>query len=94
MDQMTHYEKLTALHKLILIVLEWTNQTKRKFPAKSGGARAIFNKLLWGRFWLELVFYNYYPEITNYLFYIYNCKHLNYAKYASNNSPVLQATTS
>ena len=36
-----------ALHKLIPIISELTNQIKKKFPAKS--CRAIFKKLLWGR---------------------------------------------
>ena len=44
--QVSHYENLTALHKLI------SNQIKQKFPAKSCGGRANFLKLLWGRGWL------------------------------------------
>ena len=49
--QVSHYENLTALHKLISIVLQLANQIKQKFPAKSCGARAKFLKLLWGRGW-------------------------------------------
>ena len=41
-----------ALHKLIPIVLQLTNQIKQKFSAKSCSARAIFLKLLWGRGWV------------------------------------------
>ena len=44
--QISHYENLTALHKLISIVLQLSNQIKQKFPAKSCGARANFLKLL------------------------------------------------
>ena len=47
--QVSHYENLTALHKLISIVLQLANQIKQKFPVKSCGARANFLKLLWGR---------------------------------------------
>ena len=47
--QISHYGKFTALPKLISIVLQLTNQTKSKFPAKPCGARAIFLKLLRGR---------------------------------------------
>ena len=50
--QVSHYENLTVLHKLISIVLQLANQIKQKFPAKSCGARANFSKLLWGRGWL------------------------------------------
>ena len=47
--QISHYGKFTALHKLISIVLQLTNQIMWKFPTKSCGDRAIFSKLLWGQ---------------------------------------------
>ena len=47
--QVSHYENLTALHKLISIVLQLANQIKQKIPAKSCGAEANFLKLLRGR---------------------------------------------
>ena len=40
--KLSHYGKFTALHKLISIVLQFTNQIRQKFPAKSCGAGAIF----------------------------------------------------
>ena len=47
--QVCHYENLTALHKLISIVLQLTSQIKQNFPAQSCGVRANFLKLLWGQ---------------------------------------------
>ena len=50
--QVSHYENLTALYKLISIA----NQIKQKFPAKSCGASTNFLKLLWGRGCQILIF--------------------------------------
>ena len=47
--QVCHYENLTALPKLISIVLQLTSQIKQNFPAQSCGVRANFLKLVWGR---------------------------------------------
>ena len=46
--QVCHYENLTALHKLISIDLQLTNQIKQNFSAQSCGVRASFLKLIWG----------------------------------------------
>ena len=40
--QIRHYGKFMALHKLISIVLQLTNQFKQKFPAQSCGAIGLF----------------------------------------------------
>ena len=40
--KINHYVECTALHQLVLIILQLTNQIKWKLSAKSCGARAIF----------------------------------------------------
>ena len=49
MAQIRYYGKFMTLHKLILIVLQLTNQIIKEFPAQSCSVRAIFLKLLWGQ---------------------------------------------
>ena len=73
--QISHYEKFTALHKLISIVLQLTNQIKQTFPAKSCGARAIFLKFLWGRGWSVRL-----TELSNITFLMRSFKEKNIQK--------------
>ena len=67
--QVSHYENLTALHKLISIVLQLANQIKQKFPAKSCGARAKFLNCSGDEVEIKMII----SSSSSYLFFYWPC---------------------